>query len=126
MRMGVGFGSNFCCGIVEIGGFVSDIDDMEGCDASGDTPAELLHDVFRQGDQHRWGNRDSSERGFTYHIWFKKSAKYDGTFSDDQEYEFNELREYIRELPTCLSLGEYINPNTGNMIDGYLFKDENK
>lgn len=111
--IGVDFGSNHCCGVLEVGSFTTE---TEYSDASGDTPAELIVNLFERV-RARYVRAD----GFVYHIWFVRHRNYNGAYT--APYEFDELREYISGLPGCIALGEHINPNTNNMIDGYLFKE---
>lgn len=104
-------GSMFCCGVREIGGF------DEGY-TTGETPQEFLAAIFKEDRQHV--GQYSKDR--LYHIWFVKHKKFDGGFSG-QHYQYDELRKYVQTLPGVIPLGSHINPNTGNKIDGYFFKE---
>lgn len=41
----------------------------------------------------------------------------------DEEYEAKDLRDYVRNHPNVMSIGEWVNPSTNNKIDGYIIKD---
>jgi hypothetical protein len=102
-------GNYFCCGVREIGDFA------EG-GLEGETPQELIRSVLNNQ-----RSRTDVPNGIVYHIWFVKRCRTTG-FNDD--YECDELRQYVQTLPGVIHLGEHVNPNSGNMIDGYFFKDE--
>lgn len=98
-------GYQFCCGIRELGDFTTD-DDYRLRE-----PAEILHRL-----------KEAQPAGQLFHTWFHKEKCFDGTFDD--EYQFDELRQLVRALPGVVHLGEHLNPNSGNMIDGYFWKNQ--
>lgn len=100
--------SGGCCGVRELYNFTEEDDGYS--DYEGQDPASVIADVFE-----RLGNH-------VFHIWFVRPKDYAGNHQD--EYEFQELRAYVQTLPGVVHLGEHINPNTGNYIDGYMFKKE--
>lgn len=106
--------SGYCCGVREIGNFNGDYHHL----AHGSTPEGFLRSIVDQAD-----DEEGVDGGFVYHVWFVKRCNYDGAFTEASVYEQNELRLYVQTLPGVIALGEHINPNTGNMIDGYFFKD---
>lgn len=119
-------GSNFCCGVIEIGSF--DAIGRLSHEMRGKSPEQIIKSVIEETREDMETYDEEKDEhvpapGALYHIWFKKPKLYDGSFDPKQQYEFNELREYVRTIPNVIHLGEHINPNTGNMIDGYFFKD---
>lgn len=62
-----------------------------------------------------------------YQVWFVNENEAD---PDDGEevrygvYTCNTLRQGVQQLPNVVSLGEAVNPNSGNKIDGYLWSAE--
>lgn len=132
----------FCCGVRQVGGFeeseVTEFSqkryDPEGkrySEATGwfeDKKAALdysFQEIFKNG------------QGCPLQFWFKKSAidtdeYYDEKleewrYSNDGEWAANfdaaEMRNYLRALPSknLVTLGCYVNPNTGNLVDGYMY-----
>ena len=53
------------------------------------------------------------------YFWF---VKYNGS----KTYENNKLRQVVQTMPDVLKLGEFVNANTGNTVDGYMMSFENK
>lgn len=104
-RYGCSADNNFCCGVVEIGCFAEDPSPWE-CEYFEDTFAELLEEVS--------GDKAS---GIVFHIWFVRPKDYNGDLMPD--YNWQELRQIVQDIPDVLHLGTTINPNTGNEIDGY-------
>lgn len=94
-------GYRYCCGHREIGSF--DDGEFESTTAAG-----LLEKL---------ASSDSS--GTVFSIWFAKDKLWDGGYV--QEYDYQEVRELVQQIPGVIHLGEHINPNTNNMIDGYLW-----
>lgn len=105
--------SNHCCGVLEIGSFDED------WATRGDTPQELLENIYKDA---KIGTGQYGGGAFMYHIWFVKRRNFDGS-AFDRSYEYSELRDYVKTIPGVIHLGKSINPNTGNRIDGYCFKE---
>lgn len=61
--------------------------------------------------------QEAGDWGPVIQMWFQKNQKFDGTF--EEEYLAEPLRLLIETIPGVICLGEYKNPNGGNMIRGY-------
>ena len=55
------------------------------------------------------------------HIWFVKNEIGDGEDDWCEYYENEELRTIVKAIPGVVHLGESINPNSNNYIDGYMW-----
>jgi len=112
-----------CCVSDEIGNFNTSGASYHRFRAEGvsheEAAKKLLASIVektRTGDDvdEPWGYDGKQVRYF----WFKKPRNYKGEF--DVGYEFEELRQEVANYPGVVKLGEYINANTGNMVDGYM------
>lgn len=102
-----------CCGVKEIGGLCEDRDvDYWMVNAGGETAAEAWKQVLDD-------INSGENKGYVMQIWFVKKADFLGKFHP--EYDHNELRELVQQIPNIVKLGEHRNPNTGNLIDGYMW-----
>lgn len=104
-----------CCGVKELFGFShDDCDDGPDIQGVGETEAAAADDFVRK----------IQGRDYIYaaacQMWFVKYKKWDGGFQD--HYERETLRQRVAQIPGVIDLGEYVNPNSGNMIQGYLWK----
>lgn len=65
---------------------------------------------------------DGGNHGYMLQVWFKKDCLFDGkTWA--KNYENHELREIVKNLPNVVHLGCCVNPNSGNIIDGYCWSN---
>lgn len=112
-----------CCVSDEIGNFLLEKGARQTFRASGKTSEEaaknllasIVEKVSTGEDTHEpWEYDGQAVRYF----WFKKGRDYKGNYP--AEYEFEELRKEVQNYPNVVKLGEYINANTGNMVDGYM------
>jgi hypothetical protein len=68
-------------------------------------------------------NRDEDDDEWcasVFQIWFVKKTNYEGEYGE--HYEREPLRKLVEAIPGVINLGEYRNPNTGNMIQGYQWE----
>lgn len=70
--------------------------------------------------------RDTVEQeasGMYFQAWFRRSKRYDGTHED--KYEFQELLDNIVAfMPNVILFPTTVNPNTGNILQGVLWRKE--
>lgn len=107
-----------CCGVRQILGMLPyppDEDDFgDGAfdsTCSGETWEQVLTSIL-----------DSVEPGLLVQVWFKKARDYEGKVYG--EYDANELRLLVQGLEGVIHLGEHVNPNTNNLIDGYQWVNQ--
>ena len=101
-----------CCGVFEFGGFYAEDDD--GIDR-GLTILECK-EMFAEIQAVMSRHKD----GYYYQAWFVRNNHYDGTF--DRHYESAHLATLISKIPGVIKIKPTINPNSGNMIKGYIWK----
>lgn len=99
-----------CCGVMEIGDFYieDDYDDRKP------TVSECKQAFAEMQDQ--------LAKGYYYTAWFVRPKKFDGTF--ERQYEAAHLATLISKLPGCVKIKPIVNPNSGNMIKGYVWKQQ--
>lgn len=109
MSIGVCIDRTYCCGINEIGKFRDPNEDDDGySEYEAEDAAELLDRI-----------KSDYPEGLLFHIWFVKHKKFDETFEED--YEYDDLRQLVQQIPGVIHIAETINPNSKNMIDGYAW-----
>lgn len=111
MKYGADVARMYCCGTREIGNFRGEDEESQGYYNDGDfeyesTNAKALLSSVR-----------ADFKGIVLSIWFVKYKKFDGTHED--KYEYEPLRKLVKKIGGVVHLGETINPNSGNYIDGY-------
>lgn len=101
-----------CCGIVEAG----DFGNVDNCDVSADTPAELVQYLI-----------DDVEGRPIMFNFVRERLGNDWKFIGDpltlpiaEEYDYEELREYISNHEDSQHIGEFINPNSDNLVDSWV------
>lgn len=111
-----------CCGVKQLEGFSFPDDDTsdEGWDitATGKTVEEAyqnLFDEFYGERQQHFG--DTGYNCAVVQMWFRKSVRFDKTYED--EYLAEPLRKLVEQIPGVIELGEFVNPNSDNIIKGY-------
>lgn len=84
--------------------------------SEGDDPLEKLIAHLR--------TRQNNDEAAFYQAWFVKELvdtdERDGDYEDEFDAEF--LRNLVQQIPGVVKLGEAVNPNSGNIIDGYFWK----
>lgn len=110
--------TNGCCGvrqIVAMQSYEHDPDDFgEGeIDSTheGTTWEEVLTQIL-----------DGLDEGLIVQVWFRCPRDYNGKVYG--EYGANELRLLVQGLEGVIHLGEHVNPNTNNLIDGYQWVNQ--
>lgn len=97
-----------CCGVLEIGGFFEDgVDDENYRPYYADYRADTWEGLLRAIDL-------ETDTGLLIQMWFKRDMGAD-------LYDHGGLRDLVQQIPGVVRLGEHVNPNTGNTIDGYLW-----
>ncbi len=102
---------DYCCGVYHLADFGNE-DDYEG---EGPDEAEIFQELQR--------HMDSNKPGFWYQAWFKRNRNFSG--GHDASYEHEELKALVKAIPGCIELPETINPNSGNILQGYLWQAGN-
>lgn len=104
----------FCCGVMEMGNFDdrADVVDFMGNAVSARTHRGAARKALRLAFKDR--------EKFAIQAWFKRPKRFDGSL--EPKYEFDELRQVFKNHKRAIHLGCYINPNSGNEIDGYLIQ----
>jgi len=109
----------FCCGFKEAGDLYAgdDITDMpnyyeyySGNIIQSDTAEGLVSELI--------GPDQANGRPVLFN--FVQYKDYKGDFPN--EYQANELREYIASRTDVLHIGTYLNPSSGNRVDSYVLK----
>lgn len=101
-----------CCGvrqIVDLNAHNHDDDQFICEEIESETWEELLLEAM-----------DGEDAGIIFQVWFAAPCNYNGDrYRPDDYGAGTELRTLVRALPDVVSLGEFRNPNSGNLIDGY-------
>ncbi len=106
-----------CCGVVQIchmqdystAGSANDY--WHATEYSGNTYQEALESALRPYDD-----------GQLVQIWFVKRHRWDAGFED--EFDAQELLDYVSGIDGVVSLGEFENPNSNNLIAGYQWEKQ--
>lgn len=110
-----------CCGVREIGDFEMDAvtDEMQARDAEARYPRYRAYIATTETEAYKqaFDKILASTCGFVVQFWFKNPTDYDG---DWEGYEHDELRQLVKAHPNCVELAEYVNPNSGNVINGFM------
>lgn len=107
---------SFCCGFYTAGEFQSG---HENNSRFSDHRAETVESLVTKLMNHAEG------RSILFNFVRHEICDFDGEFTGewDEEYEAKDLRDYVRNHPNVMSIGEWVNPGTNNKIDGYIIKD---
>ena len=108
-----------CCGAYELGYFQDDVQERH------------LRQYNRYGEgetkQEAWKNFLSKlAKGYSYQFWFVRAAEWDDEIEEyaeelNDEYSHKELMEVVMQYPGAMKIaGPYINPNSGNEIQGWI------
>lgn len=101
-----------CCGAQDVGSFTVGSADFHDYRGKGATLTEAWADAVRK--------LLASQPGFSLQFWFVRrviNSKRDHAEAFDHE----ELRSIIKELPGAKCIAEeYVNPNSGNKIEGWI------
>lgn len=116
------YNSSTCCGVEEVGDFEYTSRDeavVKQYKMEGFYPTKK--EAYEHGLQNILAN-NRHYRGFGRPIifWFMKEEIDNGKYDEDFEHE--ELRQLVLEHPGQVYLGTFVNPNTGNIIEGYMIK----
>lgn len=115
----------YCCGVTEVGEFCTNMH----------TKAQIERSIGTYNHAEGWyPTMEEAHKGALTYIlnnagplavqfWFYKSCDYKGSF-DDQEYTEKGFREVVRAHPGVIELAEYVNPNSNNMINGYMILND--
>ena len=60
--------------------------------------------------------------GFALQFWFKNECDYTGDWSE--LYVCHEFMDVVAAHPGVVELAEYVNPNSGNKIKGYMILNQ--
>lgn len=105
-----------CCGVFESGSFNTMYLSQDYIRAN--------YPAFKPFDSAQDAQKDALESilndhtGYSVQFWFYKNRNYDGTFADN--YTEDGFRQLVKEHPDCIELAEYRNPNSGNIINGFM------
>lgn len=102
-----------CCGVFQVCGFTDDPSYYVDYTVEGKTEVSACKKVFKEIKKH-------AQKGYIHQIWFVKYKDYAGKF--EPHYQREPLRELFSKMKDVLDLGEHVNPNTGNMIQGYQWR----
>lgn len=94
-----------CCGFLEAGAF----GDEEYADCRDDNLSDFLDQILEEG------------AGRPVIFNFVKFHDAEGDFDDD--YQYDDLRQWVLSHKNVVDLGEHINPNSGNKIHSLIIKD---
>jgi len=103
-----------CCGVREICGFMIHSEGDQGGWAlvgSGATVEDAWTVLLKQA---------KNLNAAFIHVWFVMYPNYNGNF-EGQEYANEPFRKLVKRIKGVIALGEAENPNTSNMIDGYMW-----
>ena len=100
----------FCCGMYEAGRF-------DGADVYGEYAFELDADSTEE----LFTNILEHAAGRPVLFNFVKCLNYKGVYN--KQYQAHDLRKLVKKHPNVISIGEWINPGSKNMIDAYIIKD---
>jgi hypothetical protein len=115
-----------CCGVTQIKEFsetygVSHYTNYRDIKAQGKTETEAYTNLFNQIVRHDpQADSGESSGGRVLQIWFYKAKMFNGEF--EPEYKAEPLRQLVAQIPNVRDLGEYVNPNSGNKIQGYQWE----
>lgn len=97
-----------CCGVNQIAWFTSS-DALSDNAVSGKTEQAAWEKLFKE--------LLKLPRGYVYQMWFVKNRNYQG--EPNENFEAEPLRELVCTIEGCVCLGTTVNPNSGNIIEGY-------
>lgn len=114
-----------CCGVMQLTEFITVYDTKPSwhnmpLSGMGKTVEEAYTDLFNN--LRAFEFTDDRDDDYDFHcavvqIWFVKQHDYNGV--DNEHYEAETLRQLVETIPNVRNLGEYRNPNTNNLIQGY-------
>lgn len=106
----------FCCGVYESGGFATSY--LPEAYLKDNFPFDKPFDSARAAHKHALESILNNLTGYSVQFWFYKNRNYDGTFVDN--YIEDDFRQLVKEHPNCIELAKYHNPNSGNIINGFM------
>lgn len=95
-----------CCGVLEIGSIGGEDPGWSDITVTKPTREEAFASLLERV------RTDNPSYGIQ--TWFVKPKGSD-------EYHNHELRTLVQAIPGVVNMGTYVNPNTGNTIDGYFW-----
>ena len=99
-----------CCGVKEVHSF----DDKGAHDFASSTPKEFLARILNYS--------DNQQR--LLHMHFVCRKDYQGNYPEG--YEWDEVRELVKQIPGVVEMGPYINGNSGNKLISYFWLNGEK
>jgi hypothetical protein len=124
-----------CCGVMQVYGFsnpgpAQGWEPYKAIKGMGATEQEAYQNLFNDlmarcstapmdDDDAYDEDEDVGLKGFVIQMWFVKQRIYDGTINPATPFLAQPLKDLIAAMPGVLCLGSTINPNSGNLIEGY-------
>lgn len=109
----------YCCGVYEVGGFHTRQTSKEQIKEYPGEYKSFKYDSAKDAAAARLKELIEGYPNFALQFWFYKASDYKGSY-EDIEYTENDFREAVKAHPNCKELAEYVNKNSGNMINGFI------
>lgn len=128
-----------CCGVIELGNLLfnsagSKKNLVGHVERAGNRLQNKLYIIWQTEEELFKQLKDLLKKipgdfpGGFYQIWFANEQKY-SEYDDEYTGEYygygdacDQVRNVLSRLPNVVTLGEVENPNSGNLIDGYIWK----
>jgi hypothetical protein len=115
-----------CCGVTQVYEFgcvnttTIAYSDVNGQGETEEAAYKSLFDNLMNADPQEF----EAESGYVMQMWFVKRCNYNGIGTPDAVFEAEPLRLLVEGIEGVLELGEFTNPNTGNIIKGYQWEQK--
>jgi hypothetical protein len=112
----------YCCGVYEVGNFYTNTCGDANFARYPNEYRQYIHDDPKSAHEAALKKLLEDYPNFCLQFWFYKPADFLGSY-DNSEYVENEFRELIKAHPNCTELAEYVNKNSGNMVNGFMINN---
>lgn len=109
----------YCCGVYEVGNFHTRQVSEESINKYPREYGHCKYDNAKDAAAAKLKDLIAEYPNFALQFWFYKASDYKGSY-EDSEYTENVFREAVKAHPNCKELAEYVNKNSGNMINGFI------
>jgi hypothetical protein len=113
----------YCCGVDEVGNFSTLL--IRTSEVKNKYPYEVARfkatalEAYTEALQYIL----NASEGRCVQFWFYKPVDYNGSY-DKSNYTEDGFRQVVMAHPDAVELAEYVNPNSNNMINGWMIKNK--
>lgn len=112
----------FCCGVYEVGNFSTNAATDGYVEKHPTEYRNYKYNSIEEANKAALEKILETQLNFCIQFWFYKPSNYNGDY-DDMEYTEDEFRQVVKAHPNCVELAEYVNKNSGNMINGFMINN---